>query len=738
MIGLPNGLFDFQEECSNFLVDITSINNTKQVIVVKAPTGAGKTLILIDYIDKYLQYVSADTVFVWLCPGTGDLEEQSRVKMKKHLPGRETKEIKDVLTEGFQAKTTAFINWELITKTGNKAITDTEKKNLYERIAQAQRKNLDFILIIDEEHSNDTRKANDIINSFAAKHIIRVSATARENKLSEYYEIDELRVINSGLITKALYINEDIESGKIYANEHHFLIELADNKRKQIDAAYKDMGKNIRPLVIIQFPNSSTVLIDRVEKKLAEMGYTYENMMVAKWMAESENKINIENVTDLNASPVFLLMKQAISTGWDCPRAKVLIKLRENMDRNFEIQTIGRIRRMPEAIHYEIDILDFCYLYTFDEDYKESVIQNIDGSFIPKRLYLKDKCKTFTLNKQFRDRDYQGLGEREIFNRIYNFLVKKYGFTGDKKNNQVILHSKGYHFGEELLGIAKKGLYYTTASILDPDVGEEIDTRLVIDTHTHGILLLHSIDLLKTIIGLQAQKTKTIVERLFRKNLAVSKKILSLDTKAYYAFVINNIDKLRAEFKEATADSFQMQGMVLTPKTGTFRIPEEELYRYDSTETDVDEFLSNAYKDYTSAMVVDGIRSLPERLFERYCEEQNDIEWVYKNGDTGQQYFSIVYIDGLGKQHLFYADYIVKKKNGDVWIIETKGGETHKQSKNIDKLAPIKFNAFKKYAEQYNLKWGFVRDKNERLKINNTEYTEDLQTEHWRPIKDIF
>ena len=36
-------------------------------------------------------------------------------------------------------------------------------------------------------------------------------------------------------------------------------------------------------------------------------------------------------------------------------------------------------------------------------------------------------------------------------------------------------------------------------------------------------------------------------------------------------------------------------------------------------------------------------------LFHIYCstigENWDDIEWVYKNGDTGQQYFSIVYVD---------------------------------------------------------------------------------------------
>ena len=70
-------------------------------------------------------------------------------------------------------------------------------------------------------------------------------------------------------------------------------------------------------------------------------------------------------------------MKQAISTGWDCPRAKILVKLRENMHEDFEIQTLGRIRRMPEAKHYENELLDNCYLYTFDEEYTESVKQEL-------------------------------------------------------------------------------------------------------------------------------------------------------------------------------------------------------------------------------------------------------------------------------------------------------------------------------------------------------------------------
>ena len=175
------------------------------------------------------------------------------------------------------------------------------------------------------------------------------------------------------------------------------------------------------------------------------------------------------------------------------------------------------------------------------------------------------------------------------------------------------------------------------------------------------------------------------------------------------------------------------------PKTSEFKIPEQDLIRYDSSETDVVEILSNAYQEYPSSALVDGIRSLPERLFERYCESNPSVDWVYKNGDKGQQYFSIVYMDGFYKQWLFYPDYIVKLKNGDIWIIETKGGEQKNgQSKNIDIQVKNKFEAFKEYAKNKNIKWGFVRDKNEALKINNTEYEDSMKSEYWKSISTAF
>lgn len=738
MIMLPDGLFDFQEQCSLFLVDKVSSNNSKQVITVKAPTGAGKTVILIDFIDKYLNTANSNTAFVWLCPGKGDLEEQSRKKMMKFLPSKTTKNMFDALLSGFEAGSTTFINWELVTKKGNKAISDSEKKNLFDRIADAHRKGIEFIVLIDEEHSNDTKKANSIIDSFSARNIIRVSATARENKLFEFYEIDELDVIGSGLITKALYINENVEYNGEFDNEHGYLIDLADAKRKEIAEAYDNLSKRIRPLVIIQFPNSSSSLVEAVEKKLSAMGYTYNNKMVAKWMNGNDEKINIEGIEEKSATPVFLLMKQAIATGWDCPRAKILVKLRENMNEDFEIQTIGRLRRMPEATHYDIDVLDFCYLYTFDEKYKESIKEAMNQAFETKRVFLKEKCFDFTLEKQYRDKDFDGLGERETFQEIHKYFVNKYGLSNNKKDNQLRLENVDYKFGDAIIRRIRQGKFVTNESILNEGVGTYTTTSRIVNTHKNGIELLHSIDEIKSAIGMAAQKTKVVLERLFRNNNISKNKLLSLDSKEYYAFVINNVQKLKEEFREATAQLAVQTSMNISIKTATFSIPEQELYRYDSTETDVEEITTNAYKLYSSAMIVDGIRSKSERLFERYCEEKEDIDWVYKNGDTGQQYFSIVYLDALGKQWLFYPDYIVKKKTGEVWIIETKGGETGNKSNNIDRQVANKFEAFKEYAKLKKLNWGFVRDKNEILRINNTVYTESMQSEHWRLLKEVF
>jgi hypothetical protein len=117
--GLTLNLFDFQEKAVMKLLDLTTDSRSKQTIVVKSPTGSGKTIILIGFVDEYLNKVNSNTAVIWLCPGKGDLEEQSRQKMLKVAPHRSTQNLFDALRNGFPAESTTFINWELVTKKGN-------------------------------------------------------------------------------------------------------------------------------------------------------------------------------------------------------------------------------------------------------------------------------------------------------------------------------------------------------------------------------------------------------------------------------------------------------------------------------------------------------------------------------------------------------------------------------------------------------------------------------------------
>ena len=56
-------LFEFQEKASLKLVELTSSFDSKQTILMKAPTGSGKTIILIDFVDKYINNINKKRSF---------------------------------------------------------------------------------------------------------------------------------------------------------------------------------------------------------------------------------------------------------------------------------------------------------------------------------------------------------------------------------------------------------------------------------------------------------------------------------------------------------------------------------------------------------------------------------------------------------------------------------------------------------------------------------------------------
>lgn len=722
-------LKDFQVNVVYKLLDATSIGEKKEILL-KAPTGSGKTIILLSFIEEYLKE-NKNSIIVWLTPGKGDLEEQSRSKMNKFLPRLNSKDIQNVLLQGFDAKDTAFINWETVTKKGNTALKEAERKNLYERIHEAHNNAYKFIVIVDEEHINKTIKAEAIIDSINPEYVIRVSATAKTNNEAENIVIKDEEVINAGLITRALYINENVSNQNTLNNEHEYLLNLAINKRKSIHEEYLKQNIQVNPLIIIQIPNKSDDLVKQIETILEEKLYTYDRKNLAIWLADK--KENILDISNNENHVSILIMKQAISTGWDCPRAKILVKLRDNMNEDFEIQTIGRIRRMPQATHYDNILLDNCYLYTFDEKYEESVKNELGiSAYDFKVIFLKDNFKNISLIKSSVDSRVDKFDEKATFKILYDYFIEKYNLTNKKKNNLTILEANKYVFKDTIDRDIIQGKFVKLEDINESD---RIKIQSEITTNKTGFDLRNAINLISTKIGMRPDRTRVMLERLFYKNHLFSRKFIDLSLIGFYAFVINNVDLLKYDFLEAVSQkSRQMKLKFEEIKESQWQIPEMDYIKYDANMKDTAIYEKSVFKDYPNST----IKSNSERMFEFYCENSDNVKWFYKNGESSKEYFSISYNNAVNKISNFYPDYIICDNDNNIWIIETKGGETTSgESKNIDVNVENKFIALKEYAKKYKVKFGFVRDydKNNSLYICNNEYTESMETENWKLFK---
>ena len=147
-------------------------------------------------------------------------------------------------------------------------------------------------------------------------------------------------------------------------------------------------------------------------------------------------------------------------------------------------------------------------------------------------------------------------------------------------------------------------------------------------------------------------------------------------------------------------------------------------------------YKKNVYQNYLSSAAP---RSTPEVKFEKFCEHSGNVEWWYKNGDKGSEYFSIVYGDNSEKQKLFYPDYIVGI-SGEIWIIETKGGfDRSGNSQDIDIYTPKKFEVLKAYLDTHGLKGGIVRNDatTDELCICMEHYSDDIGSDDWVLLENI-
>lgn len=728
-------LMNFQLKAIKSLLECMEDDSVRE-IVLKSPTGSGKTIMLTHFMDEYTKE-HAKTVFVWLTPGKGDLETQSKDKMDKYIHNAQTKLLSDVMTCGFEENDACFINWEKLTKKGNNALKDSERTNFLEWIEKALNAGLSFKIIIDESHQNFTDKADAIVQLFKTDKIIRCSATPLKNKKAKLIEIAEEDVIAEGLIKKLLVINENFPQTIETDNQTWYLLERALNKQREIKSIFLNKGIDVNPLIVVQLPNNSDALCDSVEEYFSAQGINIENETLAIWLSGRHE--NIENISDNDGKQIAVVMKQAVATGWDCPRAHILVKLRENMDETFEIQTIGRIRRMPEAKHYGNDVLDCCYLYTFDQKFTAGVKAAFGkGALDGKDIFLKNEYKSFTLIKEQRTMITELRDPRKALFYIASYFKDTFGLTGNKKENKTRLETAGFVFSNSINTYTQSGSVATLSDLSEKDNFNKITVKEIVNTHKLGRARHHCIGVIGREIGMEYKYIQTIIGKLFGDKFDYSGKLLALSTRELYAFIINNVDLLRRNFREAMAEPFLQ--LALSPdmvSTKEFILPRVCKFTYDGASKVQTESIKNVYQGYLMSAEK---RSTAEKKFEKFCEKSDSVDWIYKNGDKGDEYLSIVYLDNSDHQKLFYPDYIVSV-NGETWIIETKGDfDKTGNSEDIDIFSPKKFEALKAYLKKYGLKGGFVRfDKNsDELCISTEKYSDNINSDDWKLVDSVF
>jgi len=529
------------------------------------------------------------------------------------------------------------------------------------------------------------------------------------------------------------------------------LLELAIEKKKDLEAAYKKLGKTINPLVLIQLPNKDKESEDRneetkehfVRRFLAEQGV--ESYRVATWL--SGHQENLVEITNNHSHIDYLLFKEAPATGWDCPRASILVMYRDIKKDSFRTQIIGRILRMPEAQHYSDPQLNAGYIYT---NYQRAEIKDIPDTaknqvktqFSTIRPYLQN----ITLSSVFFNRaSYNDLGAdfQAVFISVANEF---FGLSGDltesiHQNAREKLIKKGLDFELfEKLQIAM----IVNAKISDFDYfNRELKTKGEQKNYElSGNDLQRLFDLLcyRAIGDQQEESRKYNVSRSWEPLKRAIRVWLGYtvpsDQKIWYKIVCNDLLKEDSVLKRIIGDALEKYRLVHAKKV-------EGKKSKDKTEFEWTVPTSRAFgQDFQEMMPQPRLSALNpffvqseyrgkqnEEKFIEFLEEQGDkIEWWYKNGDQGREHFAVSYTDSqTASEEAFYVDWIIKFKTGDlIGLYDTKGGITAKEGEGKDKAEWLQ-----KYIAKFNdasqkLMGGIVIDSAGWKVQNNKQYQYNL------------
>ncbi len=215
-----------------------------------------------------------------------------------------------------------------------------------------------------------------------------------------------------------------------------------------------------------------------------------------------------------------------------------------------------------------------------------------------------------------------------------------------------------------------------------------------------------------------------------------NKLLRDMKLREYNAFLVNNKNRLIEVFSKINQNEIaNIKETDILKKE--WMIPSNQYYRQHKKMNSSKIMQKNVFSDYGNNILISPNRTFTELEFEDWCEKYDAVKWVYKNGDKGDDFFSLVYRKAFRRNN-FYPDYIIELQNNEVWIIEAKGGLTSDgQSNNVDAYVKNKFEALKEYAERHpQVKWGVVRAVGNQLYMSNTIWDEDVTNIFvWKPIE---
>ena len=742
-------LVQYQSEAVERLVqgfkELIMAAKPNAAMILHAPTGSGKTVMTAAMLEQLLaENLNDEFVFIWA--SVGDLSHQSYLKLKyTYLPDSEYdfQELENLSAEALEENTVLFCNWEKMFRRGKE--TDDEGnqveiftnvfvrigedgRNLQEVLEKTREAGRKIVLIVDEAHKtylgpNSQRLVQEVIKPDL---VIEVSATPStkfeqgyyENNTGRYVKVPIRDVIESGLIKNNTVINNDIAGAVDKNSADTAVLAAALRQRETLAEKYRHQGTNISPLVLVQLPTDSSEKMseidqttrETVEKFMDENGINYDNGKLAIWVSGDHYPEDVKTSVVKNDSPIeVLIFKQAIATGWDCPRASILVMLRDIKSVTFEIQTVGRILRMPELKHYDDSALNTAYVYT-----------NINQIALQEDTDTQTFFKTRFSHKtpEFRD-DFcmpniyrkRVVGQRHRLNRNFRkkfFPKLKEKFQISKEDSKDVRLQKL----DALLEIAPNEL--TIPVLADVSFGH-LDT---IDQ-----------ELFEQSRQVKLTADKPYIERIFNLFLKSASSPYAPQDAIYKWFSDNGIDN-ESEVQRIVACSVANQEILNsvvddakeefaktmdkeTELTYTdFKIPDEQEFGEKYEAYPMRKHALQPYYRPTEN------RWKTEEKFEALLDSSDNVVWWYRNGTSEPKYFGVPYYKNDDKgieESIFYPDYIVRFTDGTLGIFDTKSGDTAKPGTTLGGSVDEKADGLQAFFRDYNEiaklyrdpKWGF-------------------------------